>query len=160
MVFARTSKAAARLSEKIRNGQMEKIYLAVVNGIPTKTKGRLVDYLLKDTEKNKVSVVSSGARGAKEAVLDYEVLSSKDNLSLVKIVLHTGRAHQIRVQLSNMGHPIYGDRKYGATGQGTDVALYAAKLSFTHPVGDNKLLTFKSYPVSQFPWDKFNLRLV
>ncbi|MEI6578410.1 MAG: RluA family pseudouridine synthase, partial [Eubacteriales bacterium] len=161
MVFARTSKSAARLFEEMRQGKFEKIYYTVVSGVPVKLKGRVVNYLLKDTINNKVEVVSQASEGAKEAILEYEVLSTTANneLSLIKVRLITGRAHQIRVQLSAMGHPIFGDRKYGGKcPNGSFMALHAVKLSFPHPI-KKELMTFKCYPPSCEPWDKFDFRL-
>jgi 23S rRNA pseudouridine1911/1915/1917 synthase len=105
MVFARTSKAASRLSEQIRNHQMDKIYLCVVQGCPERLRGHLTDYLLKDRDNNIVSVVEQGTFGAKHAVLDYEVLKSSGGLSLIKVNLLTGRSHQIRAQMSNNKTP-------------------------------------------------------
>ncbi|HOV69726.1 MAG TPA: RNA pseudouridine synthase [Clostridia bacterium] len=161
MVFARTSKAAGRLSDEIRNGRMEKVYLAIVRGIPEKTCGRLQNWLIKDTKNNKVVAYPSIVSGGKEAVLDYEVLASRNNLSLIKINLLTGRAHQIRAQMAANKTPIYGDRKYGQPEDmkvNTPIALYAAKLSFMHPVRKERM-TFLSYPPECQPWDKFDFRL-
>ena len=107
MVFAKTSKAASRLSEQVRTRQLKKVYYAVVMG-KINEKGTLKDYLLKDTKKNIVKVDKKG----KEAILNYELIDYKDNLSLVKINLETGRSHQIRVQFSSRNNPLYGDNKY------------------------------------------------
>src|SRR5690554_2654184 len=114
MVFAKTSKAASRISEQIRQGRLGKKYLAVVWGRPF-GKGRLLDYLHKDTRRNMVRVVPENTSGAKQAVLDYDVIGTDKSgeLSLVRITLHTGRAHQIRVQMQNAGFPLYGDQRYG-----------------------------------------------
>ncbi len=114
MVFAKTSKAASRLSDAVRTRSFNKTYTAVVRGKLQGSRGRLTDCLLKKNEKtNTVTVVDKAHPGAKEAVLDYEVLAESDGLSLVRIHLHTGRPHQIRVQLAHQGCPLYGDQKYG-----------------------------------------------
>ena len=119
MVFAKTSKAAARLSEQVREREIQKEYLVVADGKFEKDKGILEDYLIKNQKNNISKVVKEGTKGAKLAKLDYEVLKYNEeiNLSVVQILLHTGRHHQIRVQLSNIGHSIYGDQKYGTRGR-------------------------------------------
>lgn len=119
MVFAKTSKAAARLSEEVRERRIKKEYLVVADGKFENEKGTLENYLWKNQEKNISKVVDENKKGAKLAKLDYEVLKYNDeiDLSVVKILLHTGRHHQIRVQLLNIGHSIYGDQKYGTRGR-------------------------------------------
>ncbi|MDO4392767.1 MAG: RNA pseudouridine synthase, partial [Clostridium sp.] len=118
MVFAKTSKAAARLSEQVREKVFKKKYLVIVNGKFEEKKGTLKDYLLKNERLNKSRVVEEGTKNSKYAELDYEVLKydKEQNLSLLKINLHTGRHHQIRVQLSSRDHSIYGDAKYNGRG--------------------------------------------
>ncbi|WBL15763.1 RluA family pseudouridine synthase [Sutcliffiella sp. NC1] len=154
MVFAKTSKAASRLADMFRRHVIERNYLAVVHGKPKKKRGQLVHYLHKDNRKNKVSVVSPNYPKAKKAVLDYEVLDSKKGFSLLSVNLHTGRPHQIRVQLSAIGNPIFGDQKYGEklnkTGQ--QLALWAHSISFEHPV-KKEPLTVCSFPPYNYPWD-------
>lgn len=130
MVFARTSKAAARLSEQIRRGEMQKGYFAVVQGEPAK-KGRLEDYLLKDPRKNQSRIARPDERGAKRAALEYEVLQQEKGQALVRVHLLTGRPHQIRLQFASRGWPLVGDAKYGSGGQ--DLALYSYFLGFAHP---------------------------
>lgn len=119
MVFAKTSKAAARLSEEVRERRIKKEYLVVADGKFEKQKGTLEDYLLKNERKNMSKVVPEGTKNAKLAKLDYEVLRYNEeiDLSVVRVLLHTGRHHQIRLQLSNIGHSIYGDQKYGTRGR-------------------------------------------
>ena len=156
MVFARTSKAAARLSEAIRIKQFSKQYLAVVNGIFECKKGSLEDYLLKDEALNKSRVVSKDKRGAKLARLTYEVISEKNNKSLIKINLETGRHHQIRVQFSNDGHALVGDQKYGKGEQNVQIALWAYKLEFKHPTKED-ILNFICMPKKIGPWADFEL---
>lgn len=147
MVFARTSKAASRLSESIRNKDFQKTYLAIVDGKFEETEGTLEDYLYKDERNNISKVVKKDKKNAKFAKLDYEVLNYDDkrDLSLVKINLHTGRHHQIRVQLSNSGHSIYGDQKYGTRGKNKQIRLWAYEVSFSHPTKKEKV-TFRSLP--------------
>lgn len=161
MVFARTSKSASRLSDQIRTRTFNKTYLAVVRGIPRESKALLKNFLLKDERTNMVSVVDSGTAEAKEAVLEYEVLASKVNelqgeLSLLRIKLHTGRPHQIRVQLSHAGYPLYGDQRYGAkvNKPGQQIALWAHELSFEHPV-KKEVITFVSGTPKIEPWTIF-----
>lgn len=119
MVFAKTSKAAARLSEQVRNKEFKKKYLVIVDGKLEKQKDTLKDYLLKNEKNNLSKVVDEGTKNSKLALLDYEVIKYNEdiNLSVLKIDLHTGRHHQIRVQFSSRGHSIYGDQKYGTRGR-------------------------------------------
>lgn len=156
MVFARTSKAAARLSESIRSKNFSKTYLAVVNGRFEEKLGRLENYLLKDEALNKSKVVSKEKYGAKLASLSYEVVEEKDNLSLVKINLETGRHHQIRVQFANIEHSLYGDQKYGKGPKNTQIALWAYKLEFKHPTKD-EIVFFECNPKKFGVWEKFNI---
>jgi 23S rRNA pseudouridine1911/1915/1917 synthase len=154
MVFAKTSKAASRLSDMIRRHVIERKYLAVVHGTPKKRRGQLVDYLYKDNRKNKVFAVSSKHAQAKKAVLDYEVLESKKGLSLLSVNLHTGRPHQIRVQLATMGNPIFGDQKYGEhlNKPGQQIALWAHSIHFEHPVKKEPVDVYALTP-KRYPWD-------
>ena len=138
MVFAKTSKGAMRLSNDIATGNFFKEYLAVCEGnIENYDETTLVDYLEKDEKNNKSFISKNG----KEAVLSYKVVTTKNNKSLVKVKLKTGRHHQIRVQMSNIGHPLYGDIKYGSPHK-DNLALQAYKLSFYQPVS-RELLTFQ-----------------
>lgn len=156
MVFAKTSKAASRLSEQIRTGQFKKSYLAVIHGKPQKSEGELVNFLIKDNKNNIVKAVDNNIKDAKEARLDYKVIENTDKLSLVEIALHTGRPHQIRVQFSNIGHPLYGDQKYGAVlnKEGQQIALWSNTIKLPHPVSKEEMI-FKSNPPKEFPWDVF-----
>jgi len=115
VIFAKNSKAAARLAEQFRERSVQKYYLAVTERIPMEPSGRLHDWLLKDAEAAHVTVVSPGTPGAKEARLDYRVLAERNGRALIEIELHTGRMHQIRVQLASRGWNIVGDYQYGAT---------------------------------------------
>ena len=154
MVFARTSKAASRLSEQVRNKYFKKEYLCIVKGNLEHKKGHLENYLVKDEKSNK-SYVTTPKLG-KLAILDYEVIKEikNKNLSVLHIDLKTGRHHQIRVQLSNYGYPIYGDKKYDNTSNNNNLYLYAYKLSFYHPFS-KEYLTFTNYPADNL-WDIIN----
>lgn len=134
-LFARTSKAASRLSEQFRSSTTQKVYVAWVNGVPSPRSGTLKDWLLKDEQRNVVSVVRSTTPGALDAELDYQVLKTQGSKALLEVQLKTGRPHQIRVQLSSRGWPILGDVKYGgpAGRRGGVIALHARSLTFQHP---------------------------
>ena len=142
MVFAKTSKAASRLSDEVRNRTIKKTYLAVVHG-KTKDTEKLVDYISKDNKTNNSYI---DKKSGKESILTYTRLKydEKEDLSLIKVDLETGRHHQIRLQMSNIGHPLYGDQRYG-TQDKKQLALYAYKLEFTHPVTKEQM-TFKKLP--------------
>ncbi len=153
MVFAKTSKAASRLSEQVRNHQIQKKYYAIVEGNLDKKQGTLRDYLKKNEKLNKVFIDRSG----KESILNYLVVDSKENYSLVDIDLKTGRSHQIRVQFSSRNHPLYGDQKYNKNSKiGEQIALYAYELSFYHPITKDKM-TFNKKPSRTFPWSLFQI---
>ena len=153
MVFAKTSKAASRLSEEVRNKTFQKEYLVICNGKMDKEKDTLVDYLWKDEKKNTSYVVKSTKKNAKQAILDYEVLKydKEQDLSVLKINLHTGRHHQIRVQLSSRMHAIYGDNKYHGRGEGTGICLWAYKLTIIHPVTKEQMI-FTDLPEQKGMW--------
>ena len=153
MIFAKTSKAASRLSNQVREKIFKKEYLAVVDGKFEQKKGSLTDYLYKDERNNISKVVKKEKKNAKLANLDYEVLKYNNvkNLSLIKINLHTGRHHQIRVQLANFNHSIFGDQKYGTRGQGKQIALWAYKLTIIHPITKEEM-EFTDFPDSVGTW--------
>ena len=153
MVFAKTSKAASRLSDQVREKVFKKKYLAVVDGRFEEITGILEDYLYKDERNNISKVVSKEKKNSKLAKLDYEVLKYNEvkNLTLVKINLHTGRHHQIRVQLSHFGHSIFGDQKYGTRGQGKQIALWAYKLKILHPITKEEMV-FECMPEPIGTW--------
>ena len=153
MIFAKTSKAASRLSNQVREKIFKKKYLAVVDGKFDKDKGTLENYLYKDERNNISKVVSGNKKNAKFAKLDYEVLKYNEikDLSLVEINLYTGRHHQIRVQLANFGHSIFGDQKYGTRGKGKQIALWAYELVIEHPITKEKLI-FKDLPEAKGTW--------
>lgn len=153
MVFAKTSKAAGRLSEQVRDKKMHKKYLCIVDGKLDKEKDKLTDFLLKNEKTNTSKVVKEGTKNSKEAVLDYEVIKYNEeiNLSVVKVNLHTGRHHQIRLQFSSRGHSLYGDQKYGTRGRGKQLALWAYYVSFEHPT-KKELMEFEDYPEITGSW--------
>lgn len=158
MVFGKTSKAASRLSDMMRRQAIERRYLAVVHGKPNKAKDQIEHYLYKNKRENKVFVDSPNHPETKKAVLDYQVIESKQGLSLLSVKLHTGRPHQIRVQLSTIGHPIVGDKKYGnqQSKPGQQIALWSHSVSFEHPVR-REPLNVHSLPPIQFPWNLWDL---
>ena len=150
MVFAKTSKCASRLSEQIRNGTFKKIYYAVVEGNIFEN-GLLKDKLLKDECINTVKVDNNG----KDAELYFERIDYKDSLSLVKINLKTGRSHQIRVQFSSRGYPLYGDHRYNKNcNKNSQIALFAQSLSFNHPITKEKVTYSLPLP-SRYPFNIF-----
>ncbi len=153
MVFAKTSKAAARLSEQVREKVFKKKYLVIVNGKFEEKKGTLKDYLLKNERLNKSRVVEEGTKNSKYAELDYEVLKydKEQNLSLLKINLHTGRHHQIRVQLSNRNHSIYGDAKYNGRGSTRQLYLWAYELTIQNVISKEEM-TFTAIPEKEKAW--------
>ena len=153
MVFAKTSKSATRLSEQVRDKVFKKKYLVIANGKFDKETGVLSDYLLKNERKNMSRVVPERTKNSKYAELDYEVLKYDEelNLSVLKINLHTGRHHQIRVQLSSRNHSIYGDQKYGGRGHGKQICLWAYELTINHPITKEEM-TFKSIPKMEKSW--------
>lgn len=157
MVFAKTSKAASRLSEAVRNGEFVKEYVLVADGKFEETKGTMEDFLKKDERTNLSKVVPEGTSNSKYAKLDYEVLYYREDndLSLVKVRLHTGRHHQIRVQFSSRKHSLYGDQKYGTRGHGKQIALFAYKLSFPDPV-TKEILSFSILPEANGTWSMLN----
>ena len=151
MVFAKTSKAASRLSDEIRKNNFHKTYYAVVEGTLPK-EGKFEDYLIKN-EKENISYVTTKEKG-KYSCLEYTLISSKNNLSLVKINLITGRSHQIRVQFSSRHHPLVGDSKYGDNPKNIDIALFAQTLTFTHPT-TKEVLTFNLDLPNRYPFNIF-----
>lgn len=153
MVFAKTSKAAARLSEQVRSRLFKKKYLVISDGKFEKEQGTLQDYLLKNERLNTSKVVAETVKNSKLAILDYEVLKYKEeiDLSVVKINLHTGRHHQIRLQLANFGHSIYGDQKYGTRGRGKQICLWAYELTMFHPI-TKKEMVFRALPNKIGSW--------
>ena len=151
MVFAKTSKCAQRLSNQIQNHDFKKVYYAVVMNRINKQQDTLTDYLLKDEKNNIVKVDDKG----KKAILEYELIEYQNNMSLVKIYLKTGRSHQIRVQFSSRGYPLYGDHKYNKEcKKNSQIALFSQSISFYHPI-TKKYLTFEIKLPNKYPWNIF-----
>lgn len=151
MVFAKTSKAASRLSEQVRTHQIVKKYYAVSEGKFNCNFGSMEDKLLKDNKTNTTIVSEEG----KDAFLNYQVIGFKDNYSLVDITLITGRSHQIRVQFSSRGHALYGDQRYNKSAKvGEQIALFSYYLEFVHPIMKEKMV-FKEEIPKKYPWTLF-----
>ncbi len=157
MVYAKSSKAAARLSEQMQNGDFEKKYAAVLAGELKTKRATLTNYLKKNPINNMVYVCPPVTEGAKFAELEYDVLEEKSGLALALIKLHTGRSHQIRVQMANVGAPVYGDMRYGGEkAKKGKLALWAVSLSFTHPVSKERLCFKIQPPADLIPWKYFD----
>lgn len=153
MVFARTSKAASRLSESVRSRAFGKTYMCVVQGRPAARSATLTHYIRKDSKRNQVTVYDAPAPEAKEAILDYSVTAAGKGYSLVAVKLLTGRPHQIRAQMAHIGCPLVGDLKYGADkrADSADIMLWSTSVSFPHPV-TKETLTFRSLPERSAAW--------
>ena len=139
MVYAKTPAAAAKLSAAVAARELKKEYLAVVHGTPNPEKGEMRDLLFHDRRQNKTFVVERARAGVKEALLEYDTIdhlttARGEECTLVHVLLHTGRTHQIRVQFASRGHTLLGDGKYGARGDNRPIALFATRLAFLHPV--------------------------
>ncbi|MBR5537176.1 MAG: RluA family pseudouridine synthase [Clostridia bacterium] len=150
MVFARHSKAAAGLSRAVQEKQLKKEYFALISGVPAEKEGELTDYLFKDSRKGKVFAVSRPRKGVRDARLTYRTLWNDGENALVRVALDTGRTHQIRVQFSSRGMPLWGDGKYGSRVKG-ELALFSCDLGFPHPK-TGKPMTFEAKPQGA-PWD-------
>ena len=158
MVYSLSERATGKLSEYMASGEAHKEYLAVVHGIPDAPEGEMRDLLYRDARKNKSFAVDRKRAGVKEALLEYKLIGSAESkygtLSLVRIKLHTGRTHQIRVQFASRKMPLLGDGKYGAKDNGADVALLSCRLSFPHPK-TKKQMDFSIEPEDKFPFNLF-----
>lgn len=154
VVLARTSKAADRLSEQVRQKTLARQYVAAVRGdVPQR--GELRDWLLKDERTNTVRAVAQGTPGSKDARLAYEKAGEADGLSLIRVKLYTGRSHQIRVQTAHAGFPIWGDARYGAGRPGEQIALWGAHLGLVHPTKKETLHFTAMPPTDARPWRSF-----
>ncbi len=151
IVLARGSAAASELSRQIREGEFEKEYLAVVHG-ETPERGELRDLLWRDKARKMTFVADAPGKGVQEAVLDYETLGRGGGMSLVRIRLHTGRTHQIRVQFASRGFPLFGERKYCGEPDDCPLALWSHAIGFTHPATGERL-RFVEAPPAVFPWN-------
>ena len=145
MVFALNSRAASSLARQIQEKSAKKEYLAVINGKPEEPSGNMFDLLFRDASKNKTYVVDRERKGVRDASLDYELLCHSEGRSLVRIELHTGRTHQIRVQFASRGMPLVGDGRYGSRDGKDEPALFSYKLGFDHPK-THKRMTFSAMP--------------
>ncbi len=156
MVFANNKKSAGKLSQDIQSHTFKKEYVAVLDGVPEEKTGVLKDLLFKDSKKNRSYVVNRVRKGVKEASLEYEVLKESEGKSLVRVLLHTGRTHQIRVQFSSRKMPLTGDIKYGSKDRTTgDIALFSYRVTFNHPVSGDEL-TFAAEPdYTSYPFNLF-----
>ena len=150
MLLARGAKAASELSRQIREGEFEKEYLAVVHG-ETEDRASLRDLLLRSKARKMTFVVTEPEKGVQEALLDYETLGRRNGMSMVKIQLHTGRTHQIRVQFSSRGFPLVGERKYCEPMDECPLALWSHMIGFSHPVTGERMRFEKQAP-EVFPW--------
>lgn len=153
MLLARSKKAASVLGQQVMERRFEKEYLAVIHGAPEQEEGSFSDLLQRDKAKRMTYVVSAPEKGAQSALLDYRVLAKKDGYSLVRIRLHTGRTHQIRVQFASRGFPLLGDKKYGL-GEENDIALWSYRLAFDHPESGARV-DVSLPPPSVYPWNMF-----
>lgn len=159
VIAAKTAEALRVMNQKIKDRELDKRYLAIVEGVPKKKEGSLKGYLFKDAKKNRVFVTDTPQTGAKSCQTDYRVLTSRDGLSLVECKLITGRTHQIRAQFAHAGHPLLGDGKYGKLNKNFDrnyQALYSYKLtfSFTSDAGGLAYLDGKAFQVEQVDFVK------
>lgn len=155
-IFARTSKGLTRMNNLIKEREMEKNYLAIVQTRPPQLEAKLVDYIYKDEVKNKVHVYNKQKKGAKRAEMSYKTLAEISHYIKLEIDLVTGRSHQIRAQLAKLGCPIVGDRKYGYTKMNEDksICLHCTRMSFIHPIKKEKI-TIKSRPPKKGIWSLF-----
>lgn len=151
MVLARNAEAASELSRQIREDEFEKEYLAVLHGCPKAASGTLTDLLYRNKARRMTMVASEPARGVQEAILDFEVMNAAEEMARVKVLLRTGRTHQIRVQFSSRGMPLVGERKYCTLEDPCEIALWSHRIGFTHP-GTGERMAFSQEPPSIYPW--------
>ena len=153
MVFAKNKKSAAALSTAIANKELYKTYLAVTDGVPAEDEGVYKDLLFKDSKKNRSFVVNRMRKGVRDASLEYVVLKKTDKNALVRVLLHTGRTHQIRVQFASRKTPLTGDGKYGSRVRDCSIALHSHNIKFVHPT-TREWVEFASNPdFSIYPWN-------
>ena len=151
MVLARRSKAASELSRQIREGEFQKEYLAVIHGRPAEDRAMLRDLLLRDKQERKTYIVQEPGKDVQEAILEYRTVNQTEDLTRVRIQLHTGRTHQIRAQFSGRGLPLVGDRKYGIPEDDCPIALWSYRLAFKHPYSGTPM-EFILEPPEIYPW--------
>ena len=151
MVLARSASAASELSRQVRENEFGKEYLAVVHGAPGAEEGQLRDLLGRDKARRMTFVAAEPGKGIQEAVLSYRVLNRADNLTRVRIRLHTGRTHQIRVQFASRGMALVGERKYDTREDPCEIALWSNMVEFTHPHTGERMI-FRKEPPRAYPW--------
>ena len=151
MVLARSASAASELSRQIRENEFGKEYLAVVHGVPEAEEGQLRDLLGRDKARRMTFVAAEPGKGIQEAVLSYRVLNRADDLTRVRIRLHTGRTHQIRVQFASRGMALVGERKYDTREDPCEIALWSHMVEFTHPHTGERMI-FRKEPPRAYPW--------
>lgn len=158
VVFAKTSKALTRLNEMFKNQKVQKTYWAIVANRPPQDEGVLEDYLVRNEKQNKSYAYRNEVPGSKKAVLDYRLIGQSKNYYLLEVHLHTGRHHQIRCQLANLGCPIKGDLKYGArrSNPGGGISLHARNVQFVHPVSKQLIDVTAPVPDDDI-WDSFGV---
>ena len=157
VIFARTSKALTRLNEMFRNGDIHKTYWAIVQQPPIESESTLTDWLVRNTQQNKSYAYNMPAPMAKKSILHYKTISSTERYTLLEVNLMTGRHHQIRCQLANIGCPIKGDLKYGAARSNPDgsICLLSHKVEFVHPVSKKKIKVVSPLPMDNL-WQAIN----
>jgi 23S rRNA pseudouridine1911/1915/1917 synthase len=157
ILYARTSKALERLNEMFRNGQIKKVYLAIVKERPPEDKAIITHYLKKNEKQNKTFVYDTEVKGSKQASLTYTISGRSRRYYLLEIELHTGRHHQIRAQLAKIGCPVKGDLKYGYPRSNPDggISLMARRIEFIHPVKKEKTVITAPFPEGDI-WGKFH----
>ena len=156
ILFAKDRDSAARLGGFVVGKQIGKQYLAVVHGVMTPAEGSMTDLLYHDKAKNKAFVVKTVRNGVKEARLRYRTITQNGEVSLVEVTLETGRTHQIRAQFSHAGHPLLGDGKYGSRENHCTTALWAKRLSVTHPI-TKRMIEVQINPPKAYPWSLFDI---
>ena len=154
MLFSRRKEITGKLTAAVAEHRVVKEYLAVLRGQITEPEGTLTDLLFRDSTKNKTYVVKRMRKGVREASLSYRVLATADNLTLVRVRLHTGRTHQIRAQFSSRGLPLLGDVRYGSKDPNCDCALWSFHLRFDHPVTGKEVEVYRR-PPEAYPWNRF-----
>ena len=156
MVFANDKKSASKMSEDIRENRLKKEYIAVTDGIPAVERGEYKDLLFKDSHKNRSYVVNRMRKGVKDASLEYEVIGKTADKAMVRVLLHTGRTHQIRVQFSSRKTPLTGDIKYGSKDRTNgDIALHSYRITFKHPITGEQMVYSCEPDHSVYPWSLF-----
>ena len=155
MVLARNARSASELSRQIRENEFQKEYMAVVHGHPAENSATLRDLLGRDKARKMTYVADAPAKGVQEAILDYQVVSRNEAFSKVRIRLHTGRTHQIRVQFASRGLPLVGERKYSELDDPCEIALWSYRLAFTHPA-TGKPMAFTHEPPIIYPWTEMD----